>query len=277
MQPSHQPYSAEQSVKSTHVRFGRDALENMINMGRAMPSASAPASQSDVPAAHAAAVHQLPAPQQSHHVAASVGSSNARISAVEGKKIKLDSDGMNAIESSRAVSAQLPAVAQRHQPDFGSAPAPDLGQQQLHVQGPEGDFQLPSGSAFGGTMLHVEEDRKPVTPSLLTGSAATSTADAQKHQDFVHRAPRWVPSHAIPGSSCSAADQGFISGRQLSSGRGQVISEMLVACLAVELAEHASTCTQLLWRPTQLPSCFHLLASPGMLLLALLEVYCFFA
>lgn len=247
MQPSHQPHSAEQSVKPTHIRFGMDALENMIDMGRAMPSASAAASRAGMPAAYAAAAHQLPAPQQSHHpIAAPVASVNARINVVESKKIKLDSDGLIAMESSRAVSAELPAAAQRCPPDLGSAPASDFAQQSFSLQSQrlKGDFASPSGSALGGTALHVEEDRNPVTPSLLTGSAARSTAYPQERQDFVDRASRWVPLPATPGGSSSAQHQGFVDGRRLSSGRGQVISKMHVVCLAVELAEQVFACIQ---------------------------------
>ena len=116
MQPVHQsprPVAAQAS-HTVHTRFGHNALEDMISMGRASVAAPMPLHpntpfSSAVPSANAAAGLRYPPglllPQQGFEAnsAAKVACGNNMHSV---KKVKLDSNGLIAVEHSNMVTAE---------------------------------------------------------------------------------------------------------------------------------------------------------------------------
>lgn len=232
MQSTHQHANAEQAVRPTHTRFGMEALEDMINMGRAMSGSPAPvASQPNahVPAAHAAAVHQQPLAQQSHPMTAVSQPNHGRISLTESKKIKLDSNGLVALETSRTVTAQQPAAVPRQQQGSGHASTPELTHWRpgLHDPGSETNPYRPSGGGLAGSRLQVEDDRTRV---LLNSSASAAATPLPQYQSATGRAPlcrsptlshdscSWAPHSSSKQTSHSAP----ATARRFSYGQGQV-------------------------------------------------------
>ena len=239
--PTHQHPSAEQAARPTHTM---EALEDMINMGRAMSGSPAPAASQPhvhVPAAHAAAVHQQPPAQQSHLMTAAPHPSHGQISLTESKKINLDSDGLVAFETSRTVTAQQPAAAPRQQQGSGRASTSELTHQGPGVRDPgsHSDPQRPSGDVMVGLGLQVEEDRARVMPWVLNSSASAAATPSPQHQGNTGRAPlwgspmlshdgrSWAPHSSSPQQTPHSAPA---AARRFSSGRGQVSLHVMIEC-----------------------------------------------
>ena len=238
MQPTHQHASTEQAVRPMHTRFGMEALEDMINMGRAMSGSPAPAASqphADVPAAHAATVHQQPPAQQTYPMTAASQPSHGRISLTDSKKIKLDSDGLVAFETRTAetVKAQQPAAASRQQQGSGHACIPQLSHwgPRLLDPGSDSDPHRPSGDVMAGLTLQVEDDRTRVMPSLLNSSASAGATPSPQYQGSTGRAPlwgspmlshdsrSWAPHSSSPKQTPHSPPA---TARRFSCGRGQV-------------------------------------------------------
>lgn len=238
MQPTHQHASTEQARKPTHTKFGMEALEDMIQMGRAMSNAPAPVPSqphAHVPAAYAGLVHQQPPAQQTHHANAVSQASHGRISVTESKKIMLDSNGLIALETSTTLTAQQPAAAPRQHQEPGLTSFPPG----LRRPGSGSLFSGPSGDILAGLQLQVEDDRAQVTPSILTSSASASVTPSPQYQGNTGRAPLWgspmlTRDNLGPAPHSSNPHQTLHSTtRRFSSGRGQV---SLQACTLVSFA-----------------------------------------
>ena len=245
MQPTHQHASAGQVVKPTHTRFGMEALEDMITMGRTMSDSSAPAasdSHHHVAAAHAAAVHQQPPTQHSHHMTAASQPGRTHIRLTETKKIKLDSDGLIAVETSRTVTAQQ--SASRHQQDSsGLVAMSDLTYPGLAMRHLGSNFDSPRPS--GDVMAGLTPGTAVVMPSLLHSSAAAAAATpSPQFQGIAEGVPNWGPPMMsydsrswTPHSSSSSSPQltphsAPPSARRFTSGQGQVSLQACSTSLA---------------------------------------------
>lgn len=225
-QPTQQHASAEQAARPTYTKVGMEALEDMIQMGRAMSNAPAPASQphAHVPAAYAGPAHQQPPAQQSHHATAASQSSHGRISVTESKKIKLDSNGLVAVETSTTVTAQQPAAAprQHQEPGLTSFP-PGLCRPRSGSL-----FSGPSGDILAGLRLQVEDDRAQVTPSVLTSSASATATPSSQYQGSAGQVQLWTSpmlphdNHGLASNSRTPQQTPHSASRRFSSGRGQV-------------------------------------------------------
>ena len=245
MQPTHQHPSAEQTVRPTHTRFGMEALEDMINMGRAMSGSAAHAASqhhAHVPAAQAAAIHQQPPAQQSHPTTAASQPSHGRLSLTESKKIKHDRDGLIALETSRTVTTQQPAAAPRQLQSSGHASSSELTHQGpgLRDPGSASDPHRPSGDIMAGLELQVEDNRARVVPQALNSSASAAAATSPQYQGNNGRASLWGSpmlshdSRSWPLHSSSPQHtprSAPATARRFSSGRGQVSCGPAVGCL----------------------------------------------
>ena len=121
MQPVHQSSrpAAAQASHTVHTRFGQDALEDMIRgragMAAPMPLHSNPPAGSIAPSANAAAGLIYPPglqlPQQGFEATSAAGVTTG--SNVHGtKKVKLDSNGLIAVEHNKSVTAERPVHLQ---------------------------------------------------------------------------------------------------------------------------------------------------------------------
>ena len=252
MQPVHQsprPVAAQAS-HTVHTRFGRDALEDMISMGRAsvatpMPLHPSTPVSSAVPSANAAAGFRYPPglqlPQQAFEAnSAARVTSGSNVHSI--KKVKLDSNGLIALEHSNSVTAEQPVHSQpqlQSPAAMLSADAAQLQQQGLPAarlappaaevlvaaqhqqQRPPSSFpQAPSTGALGGLMLQVQEDRRPMSPLLQ--SAARGVPPPPHYQPCVDRAPLRIPGlTAAPdcGNTNWAPYKAAPSTRRMSSGQ----------------------------------------------------------
>ncbi len=252
MQPMHQSPRpvVTQASHAVETRFGRHALEDMISMGRASMAAPMPLHPntpvtSAVPSANTAAGPRYPPGLQlsqqgfEANSAARVTSGNNMHSV---KKVKLDSNGLIAVEHSNHVTAEQPAhpqpqlqspaamlsahAAQSQQQGLPASrlapPAAEvLGAAQHQQQRPPPSFpQAPSTEALGGLMLQVQEDRRPISPLLQ--SAARGVPPPPHYQPCVDRAPlrvsglaaapdcgntNWTPYKAAPSTRCMSSGQ----------------------------------------------------------------------
>lgn len=235
---SYQHYSAEQAARPTHTRFSMDASDNMINIGRGLPTASPAASHPHTyaPAAHAAAVPQLQPALQSSQVAAYTQPVHAHISVTETKKIKLDRDGLVAVQASRNVRTAV-------HPEF-VAPPPGLtrGGFDLRNLKPDCDPLGPSGrSVITGPALLVEENRALATPALLNSSGVAAATPALQYQGTPARAPQWAPPVLPPNSSSCQLPQHtpqrmLQNTQRFGSGRGRVSQQACTYCVAAASA-----------------------------------------
>lgn len=236
-QPQYQHASTEQAERPSHTKFGMEALEDMIQMGRALSNAPAPASQphAHAPAAYAGAAHQHPSAQQSVHAAAVSHASHGRISVTESKKIKLDSNGLVALETSTTLTAQQPAAAPRQHQEPGLTSFPPG----LRRPGSGTLFSGPSRHNLAGLRLQVEDDRAQVTTSMLTSSASATATPSPQYQGSTGRAPlRGFPmltndSLGRAPHSSNPHQTPHSATRRFSSGRGQV---SLQACTLASFA-----------------------------------------
>ena len=223
-----------------------DALEDMMSMGRAMSGSPAPAASqphAHVPARHAAAVHQQPLAQQSHPMTAASQPSHGRSSLTESRKLKLDSDGLVAFETSRTVTVQQPAAVPRQQQGFGHASTPELTHwgPGLRDPGSRSNLHRPSGDDMAGPRLQFENNRTDVMPSLLnsSGSAGAIQSQSSSHRAPLRESPMLSHDSHSRGPHSSSPQQtphgAPATARRFSSGRGQV---NLQACtLASEFAQ----------------------------------------
>ncbi len=170
-------------------------------MGRANPVSlsRSPVSAND-PSAHAAAGDQHPPgfpPQQGYQTNLTARSNNGDVTAHSTKKVKLDGNGLIAVERSSVVTAERPLNQQLQQPvPAMSLPAAAAQQRPAaqHQQGSAGPPPPPPpGDALSGLTLHVEEDRRPISPSQLFQSAARGLPPPPHHQPCADRAPLRVP------------------------------------------------------------------------------------
>ena len=252
MQPVHQsprPVAAQAS-HTVHTRFGRHALEDMISMGRASVAAPMPLHpntpvSATIPSTNAAAGLRYPPglqlPQQElEATSAARVTSGSNMHSI--KKVKLDSNGLIAVEHSKNVTAeqavqpqsqlQSPAAmlsagaAQIQQQGLSAsklAPpsAEVLGAAQHQQQGPpHSSPQAPSTEVLGGLVLHVQEDRRPISPLLQ--SAARGVPPPPHYQPCVDRAPLRVPRLAAApdcGNSNRTPYKAAPSIRRMSSGQ----------------------------------------------------------
>lgn len=254
MQPAHQSPrpAAAQASHTVHTRFGRDALEDMISMGRAdvatpMPLHPSTPVSSAVPSANAAAGFRYPPglqlPQQAFEAnSAARVTSGSNVHSV--KKVKLDSNGLNAVEHCNNATAAQPAHPQLH-PQLQSPaamlsadaaqlqqqglpasrlaqPAAEvLGAAQHQQQRPPPSFpQAPPTEVLGSLMLQVQEDRRPVSPLLQ--SAARGVPPPPHYQPCVDRAPLRVPRLAAApdcGNTNWTPYKAAPSTRRMSSGQ----------------------------------------------------------
>ena len=252
MQPVHQsprPVVAQAS-HTVHTRFGRHALEDMISMGRASVAAPMPLHpntpvSSAVPSANAAADPRYPPglqlPQQGFEATSAAGvTSGSNVHSM--KKVKLDSNGLIAVEHSNYVTAEQPVhpqsqlqspaamlsvdAAQFQQQGLPASrlapPAAEvLGAAQHQQQGPPHSFpQAPSTELLGGLMLPLQEDRRPISPLLQ--SAARGVPPPPHYQPCVDRAPLRVPRLAAApdcGNTNWTPYKAAPSTRRLSSGQ----------------------------------------------------------
>ena len=160
------------------------------------------------------------------------------------KKVKLDSNGLNAVEHSNNATAAQPAHPQLH-PQLQSpaamlsADAAQLQQQGLpasrlappaaevlgaaqHQQQrpPPSCPQAPPTEVLGSLMLQVQKDRRPVSPLLQ--SAARGVPPPPHYQPCVDRAPLRVPRLAAApdcGNTNWTPYKAAPSTRRMSSGQ----------------------------------------------------------
>lgn len=230
VQPPYRHHSAERIARPTHTSFGMNALgEDMATIRRGLPGLSPAATHplAPAPAAHAASpVHQLPPAEQSQCMAAATRPARGHISLTETKKIKLDREGLVAVEASRTVTLTS-AAALRHHPDADlAAMPPGLTRRGPELRPPGLDCNVPgpSGNALAGLALRVEEDRALAASWALNSSGV---APAPQFQGVSERAPLWGPPILPPNRSSPQPPQQTphsmpSSAQRSSSGRGRV-------------------------------------------------------
>ncbi|DBA95369.1 TPA: hypothetical protein ACH3X3_013249 [Trebouxia sp. C0006] len=292
MQPGHQSPrpAAAQASHTVHTRFGRDALEDMISMGRAnvatpMPLHPSTPVSSAVPSANAAAGFRYPPglqlPQQAFEAnSAARVTSGSNVHSV--KKVKLDSNGLNAVEHCNNATAAQPAHPQLH-PQLQSPaamlsadaaqlqqqglpasrlaqPAAEvLGAAQHQQQRPPPSFpQAPPTEVLGSLMLQVQEDRRPVSPLLQ--SAARGVPPPPHYQPCVDRAPLRVPRLAAApdcGNTNWTPYKAAPSTRRMSSGqRGGMAQQQLAIAHTREIYDPSAAMDNMLQHPLSLQSAY---------------------
>ncbi|KAL3144097.1 hypothetical protein ABBQ32_003887 [Trebouxia sp. C0010 RCD-2024] len=259
---SYQHYSAEQVARPTHTRFGMDASDNMLNISRGLPTASPAASHPHMyaPAAHAAAVPQLQPALQSPQVAADTQPVHAHISMTETKKIKLDRDGLVAVQASRIVTSAVQPECDR------VAPPPGLtrGGFDLRTLKPDCDPLGPAGRCvMTGPTLRVEESKAMATPALLNSSGVAAAMPALQYQGTPARAPGWGPSMLPPNSSSPQFPQEtpqrmLPHTQRFGSGRGRVGMDLgqLAIAHTMEVYNPTTALEPILRHPLQLQSAY---------------------
>ncbi|DBA77493.1 TPA: Protein angel 1, variant 2 [Trebouxia sp. C0004] len=290
MQPMHQsprPVVAQAS-HTVHTRFGRHALEDMISMGRASVAAPMPLHpntpvSSTVPSTNAAAGVRYPPglhlPQQEFEAtSASRVTTGSNMHSI--KKVKLDSNGLIAVEHSNNVTAEQPvhpqlqlqspaAVLSADAAQFQQQGLPPLrlapasaevcGVAQHQQQGSPHSFpQAPSTEVLGGLMLQVQEDRRPMSPLLQ--SAARSVPPPPHYQPCVDRAPLRVPRLA-PATDCGNINwtdyEAAPSTRRMSSGqRGGMDQQQLAIAHTQETHDPSAAIDNMLQHPLRLQSAY---------------------
>lgn len=193
MQPM-QPYpthAAQQALQAINAKVGRDALENMIDMGRAMhvvPIVSTPVSANMPPANAAAGALPLPT-QQGREVALDNRADSGHMYLQSIKKVKLDSNGLIAVDRSTTVTTKQPLLPP--QPTLNTMRLGSAQQGSYTQQSP--GLTPSTGVALSGLTLHVHEDKTPISPSQLFKSAAQGVPPSPHYQPCVDRAPLRVP------------------------------------------------------------------------------------
>ena len=248
MQPVQQPssHAKQQATQAVSTKYGRDALEDKIRMGSTnmgRPASSIPDSLVNARTSLASAEAGpccppgLPLTQQRHQLAQGTSASNAEVLVHSTKKVKLDSNGLIAVEHSMAVLPEQPVPPQQQPVPPQLQPVPP------QLQQPDGTMALPAGAAqhwqqqhlpvsmgapppaegLGGLMLHVQEDRTPISPSQLFQSAARGVPPPPHYQPRVDRAPLRIPR---PGTAPDCGNSSWTpykqapNHRHMSSRRG---------------------------------------------------------
>ena len=185
-----------------------------------MPSAAVPEarrSEAQGPAAQADRARLLPTAQQAGQLNLHPQSQHRHASSGDLDVIAQARHGLAAVQSSREVSADLPAPAQQYPPGLGVPAAAHMTQQPVrpHPHDSERPDAVPGDDPVS-MMLCVEEDKQPAM-TALAGSAARERASPQLRQNCADRAPRWVLPHPTAAGGSPRPNQGFIRSR-----RGQV-------------------------------------------------------
>lgn len=251
----------------------------MISMGRASVAAPMPLHpntpvSSTVPSANAAAGPQYPPglqlPQQEvEETSAARFTSGSKVHSI--KKVKLDGNGLIAVEHSNNVTAEQPVRSQaqlqspaamlsagaaqfQHQGRPASRLAPPaaqvLGAAQHQQQGPPNAFPpAPPTGVLGGLMLQVQEDRRPISPLLQ--SAARGVPPPPHYQPCADRAPLRVPGLAAApecGNTNWTPYKAAPSTRRMSSGhRVSMCMQHLLQLASAACKSSAWQCNATQW------------------------------